>query len=115
MLSKLKGRRLELVFWHSSSAPSIQAIKAVLPAQNGAPPPLVLAIHDGESPEHAHRLLAEKKTSAIAVADPGRTIATAYGVSVWPTIVSIDASGIISGVQLGYAEAAPASAQHSTK
>ena len=114
-LSKLKGRRVALVFWHSSSAPSMQAIKAVLPAKNGAPPPLVLAINDGESPEHAHRVLAEKKTSAIAVADPGRKIATAYGVSVWPTIVSIDASGIISGVQLGYAEAAPASARQRVK
>ena len=114
-LSKLKGRRVALVFWHSSSAPSLQAIKAVLPAKNGAPPPLVLAINDGESPEHAHRVLAEKKTSAIAVADPGRKIATAYGVSVWPTIVSIDASGIISGVQLGYAEAAPASARQTRK
>ena len=103
-LSKLKGRRVALVFWHSSSAPSMQAIKTVLPAKKGAPPPLVLAINDGESPEHAHRVLAEKKTSAIAVADPGRNIATAYGVSVWPTMVSIDASGIISGVQLGYAE-----------
>jgi peroxiredoxin len=106
-LSKLKGRRVALVFWHSSSAPSMQAIKAVLPAKNGAPPPLVLAINDGESPEHAHRVLEEKKTSAIAVADPGRKIATAYGVSVWPTIVSIDPSGIISGIQFGYAEAAP--------
>ncbi len=105
-LSKLKGRRVALVFWHSSSAPSMQAIKAVLQAQNGAQPPLVLAINNGESPEHAHRVLSEKKTSAILVADPGRKIATAYGVSVWPTIVSIDAAGIVSGVQLGYAEGA---------
>lgn len=107
-LSKLKGRRVVLVFWHSSSAPSKQAIAAALQAKNGAQSPLVLAINDGESPEHAHRVLAEKKISAIAVADPGRQIATAYGVTAWPTIVSIDASGIIAGVQLGYAESAPA-------
>lgn len=107
-LSKLKGRRVALVFWRSGSAPSTQAIAALL--QNGAQP-LVLAINDGESVEHAHRVLAEKKISAVSVADPGRKIATAYGVTAWPTIVSIDASGIISGVQIGYAEAAPAPAR----
>lgn len=105
-LSKLKGRRVALVFWRSGSAPSTQAIAALL--QNGAQP-LVLAINDGESVEHAHRVLAEKKISAISVADPGRKIATAYGVTAWPTIVTIDASGIISGVQIGYSEAPSAS------
>jgi peroxiredoxin len=114
-LSKLKGRRVALVFWRSGSAPSTQAIVALLQAKNGAQPPLVLAINDGESAEHAHRVLAEKKISAITVADPGRKIATAYGVTAWPTIVSIDASGIISGVQIGYAEAAPGSTRQTSK
>jgi hypothetical protein len=110
-LSKLKGRTVALIFWRSHSAPSMQAIGAALQAKNGAQP-LVLAINDGESAEHAHRALSQAKLSAIPVADPGRNIASAYGVSAWPTIVSIDASGIISGIQFGYAEgeAAPASA-----
>ncbi len=110
-LSKLKGRTVALVFWRSHSAPSMQAIGAALQAKNGAQP-LVLAINDGETAEHAHRALSQAKLSAIPVADPGRKIASAYGVSAWPTIVSIDASGIISGIQFGYAEgeAAPASA-----
>lgn len=102
-LSKLKGRTVALVFWRSHSAPSIKAIGAALQANNGAPP-LVLAINDGESAEHAHRALSQAKLSAIPVADPSRNIATAYGVSAWPTIVSIDASGIISGIQVGYTE-----------
>jgi len=76
--------------------------------KDGAQPPLVLAINDGEPAEHAHRALAQAKGSAIAVADPDRRIAIAYGVNVWPTIVSIDASGIISGIQLGYADVAHA-------
>ena len=111
-LSKLKGRTVALVFWRSHSAPSMQAIGAALQAKNGAQP-LVLAINDGETAEHAHRALSQAKLSAILVADPGRNIASAYGVSAWPTIVSIDASGIISGIQFGYAEgeAARASAQ----
>ena len=73
-------------------------------SKNGAQTPLVLAINDGEPAEHAHRALSQANISAISVPDPGRTIATAYGVSAWPTIVSIDASGIISGIQFGYAD-----------
>ena len=107
-LVKLKGRRVVLVFWRSGSAPSLQAITAVQQTKDGAQPPLVLAINDGEPAEHAHRALAQAKGSAIAVADPDRRIAIAYGVNVWPTIVSIDASGIISGIQLGYADVAHA-------
>jgi peroxiredoxin len=114
-LAKLKGRRVVLVFWRSGSAPSMQAITAALQPKNGAQPPLVLAINDGESPEHAHRVLSQAKLSAIPVADPDRKIATAYGVSVWPTIVSIDASGIISGIQFGHVEVAHKSAQATTK
>jgi peroxiredoxin len=103
-LAKLKGRRVVLVFWRTGSAPSLQAIAAPAHGKNGGQPPLVLAINDGEAPEHAHRVLSEAKLSAVAVADPGRQIASAYGVSVWPTIVSIDASGIISGIQMGHTE-----------
>jgi hypothetical protein len=102
-LSKLKGRTVAIVFWRSHSAPSMQAIGAALQAKNGAQP-LVLAINDGETAEHAHRALSQAKLSAIPVADPGRDISSAYGVSAWPTIVSIDASGIVSGIQFGYAE-----------
>jgi hypothetical protein len=104
-LSKLKGRRVVLVFWRSGSAPSVQALGATY-GKNGSQP-LVLAINDGETAEHAHRALSQAKTSAIPVADPGRLIATAYGVNAWPTIISIDASGIISGIQIGNASATP--------
>jgi peroxiredoxin len=105
-LTKLKGRRVVLVFWRSGSAPSLQAIATAQHAKNGAQPPLVLAINDGEAADHTHRALSQAKISAIPVADPGRLIATAYGVSAWPTIISIDASGIISGIQIGNAAGA---------
>jgi peroxiredoxin len=110
-LSKLRGQIVTLVFWRSHSAPSMQAIGAALQANNGTKP-LVLAINDGESAEHAQRALSQAKLSAILVADPGRNISTAYGVSAWPTMVSIDASGIISGVQVGYAESGKRAAGH---
>ncbi len=114
-LVKLKGRRVVLVFWRSGSAPSIQAIAAAQQAKNGAKPPLVLAINDGEPAKHAHHMLSQAKITAVSVADPDRKIANAYGVNAWPTIVSIDASGIISGIQFGNVEVAHKSAQTTTK
>ena len=60
-LAKLKGRRVVLVFWRSESAPSMQAIAAALQAKNGAQPPLVLAINDGEPAQHAHHVLSQAK------------------------------------------------------
>lgn len=114
-LAKLKGRRVMLVFWRSDSAPSMQAITAAAQATNGAQPPLLLAVNDGEAADHAQRTLSQAKTKAIPVADPGRLIATAYGVSAWPTIISIDASGIISGIQIGNAAGAPEHSQQAAK
>jgi len=35
------------------------------------------------------------------VPDPAREISRAYGINVWPTIVSIDASGLVSGIRYG--------------
>ena len=103
-LSKLKGRRVSVAFWRSGSAPSLQAIAKAGQASNGMEPPLVLAINDGERAEDANLALSKAKISAIPVGDPGRAIAKAYGVAVWPTVISIDASGVISSIQLGNAE-----------
>jgi len=99
-LSKLRGQPVALVFWRSSSRPSIEAVREF--ASAGADKTVVLAIDDGESPETAHRVAAESSLSAVVVADPKREISSAYGVEVWPTIVSVDASGVIAGIRYGY-------------
>jgi peroxiredoxin len=102
-LRKLAGRPVTLVFWKSSSNPSIKAVQAHQHA--GSPRAgdysVVLAVNDGESDEAARKAAAQNKLSATVVTDPARTISSAYGVSVWPTVVTIDERGLVSGIRYG--------------
>lgn len=102
-LRKLAGRPVTLVFWKISSKPSIEAVRDVQkPVPKAAKPgPVVLAINDGEAPELAKRVATENRLSAIVVVDPQRSISLAYGVNLWPTIVSLDASGLVTTIRYG--------------
>ena len=93
-LRKLTGRAAVIVFWKSSSRPSIEAVRAV-------ETPLVLAINDGENPDLARRVAAEAGFSAIVVTDPERRISSAYGVTIWPTVVFLDSAGLVAGIHYG--------------
>ena len=98
-LSKLRGRPVVLVFWRSSSPPSLEAVRELRGADPNA---VVLAINDGEPVEVARRTAKKNKFTATLVPDPGRDIATAYGVNLWPTIVTVDAGGRIANFRFGY-------------
>ena len=102
-LRKLEGRPVVLVFWKSSSKPSLQAARDLQKptGQAGGQEPVVLAINDGEAPELVKKVAAENGLSAIVVPDPQRQISAAYGVSIWPTIVFIDAFGLVRGIRYG--------------
>jgi hypothetical protein len=102
-LRKLVGRAVTLVFWSSLSQPSIDAVRDQQQASSkaGVHGPIVLAINDGESPEVAKRVAAENGLTATIVTDPQREISSAYGVSLWPTIVFLDASGLVTGIRYG--------------
>ncbi|MGB8799239.1 MAG: redoxin domain-containing protein [Candidatus Acidiferrales bacterium] len=104
-LRKVTGRELELVFWRSISKPSIDAVLGLqtTPGASAAQAPVVLAINDGESPELARAIAAESGFTATLVTDPKRQISSAYGVTMWPTVISIDAAGFITGIRFGYA------------
>jgi hypothetical protein len=102
-LRKLSGRAVALVFWRSSSAPSMATIGNLHRgfAQPGMDPPLLIAINDGESGEFVRGLAAIEQGEVIVVPDPARQIASAYGVTLWPTTVFLDAEGIVQEVRLG--------------
>jgi len=102
-LRKLAGRPVVLVFWRSSSKPSIEAVRDLQKTspKAGGQRPVVLAINDGEVGELAKRVAAENGFSAIVVPDPQREISAAYGVSIWPTTVFIDASGVVRNIRYG--------------
>lgn len=103
-LSKLKGRARVLVFWKSSVRASLEAVLDLQKsgASAAAKAPIVLAINDGEEPELARRVAAGAGITTSVVTDPKREISLAYGVSLWPTIVSLDPSGIVAGIRYGY-------------
>lgn len=105
-LTKLRGQPITLVFWRSSSRPSIDAVKSL----SSDPASLVLAINDGEASDVARSAAAESGFTATLVTDPERQISSAYGVSIWPTIVSLDSSGTVTSIRYGYSgnNAAPA-------
>jgi hypothetical protein len=50
----------------------------------------------------ARAVAAESGLTAILVTDPKREIGLAYGVTLWPTIVMLDASGMVAGIRYGY-------------
>jgi len=102
-LRKLSGRAVALVFWRSSSAPSMATIGNLHRgfAQPGMDPPLLIAINDGESGEFVRGLAAIEQGEVMVVPDPARQIASAYGVTLWPTTVFLDAEGIVQEVRLG--------------
>lgn len=99
-LRKVAGRPVTLLFWRSGSRPSIEAVRDAVErarSRNG----LVLAINDGESGEAARKAADKEKLSARIVADPQRQIALAYGVTVWPTTIGIDAAGVVRSMDFG--------------
>jgi len=102
-LGKLAGWK-ELIFWQSSSAPSIHAVLDLQKnyGSNGKSKTVVLAINDGESPETVRAVAAESGFTATVVTDPDRRISVAYGVDLWPTRVSIDPAGVVTGINYGY-------------
>ena len=110
-LSKLKGQSLVLVFWKSSIRASIQAVRDLQNAWSSTKSPalVVLAVNDGEDPEVARGVAAESGFTAILVTDPKREIALAYGVSLWPTIVTVSPAGAVTGIRYGYVPGEPGS------
>jgi AhpC/TSA family protein len=100
-LSKLRGRPVTIVFWKASSSPSVQAVRAAQAgdqAQNG----VVLAVNDGDPAGVAHGIAAENGFSEALVCDANRAISSAYGVNLWPTIVSLNANGAITSIRFGF-------------
>jgi peroxiredoxin len=96
-LRKLAGRRVTLVFFRSSSKPSVEAVKEIVGSGSGkdSPNQIVLAICDGESTAKMDL------GAAVVVADPDRSISKAYGIAMWPTVVTIDEAGTVRSVGYG--------------
>ena len=98
-LSKLRGQTVTPVFWKAASRVSIDVVRRLHAAKNNAS--IVLAVNDGDSPDLARSVAAENGFSDALVTDGNREISSGYGVEIWPTIVSVDASGMITAIAYG--------------
>jgi len=94
-----------LVFWKSVFEPSVTAVRELqtIPTKRDAATATVLAINDGEPASLAQLAASTSGITAIVVIDPRREISKTYGVQIWPTIVTVDAAGAVSGIRYGYA------------
>jgi hypothetical protein len=92
-LRKIGGRKIVLVFFNRSSEPSVDAVRDAIAGASGKT--LVIAISDGEGSPPGDL------SPAIVVPDRKREIAKSYGVTMWPTIISIDEAGIIRSIAYG--------------
>lgn len=125
-ISKFKGQPITAIFWTSAVKTSIQAVRdlqasatkrsVAAPAalKRKSPAPMVLAINDGDDPAVARAVAAENGITAMLVTDPKREISLAYGVTQWPTIVTLDASGTVTGIRYGYVPGETSAALGST-
>jgi len=102
-LRRLGGRRVVLAFWTSWSKASLEELRNLERLQDTASQRdlVILAINDGESPEYAREVFKENGFTSQLVTDPNRQISQLYGVNCWPTTVSINQDGLVSGIQFG--------------
>ena len=101
-LSKLRGQPALVVFWKASSRASIDAVRALQAANITTGGAVVLAVNDGDPAETARAVAAEGGFSDSLVTDPQQVISAAYGVVIWPTVVSLNTRGIVTAIRFGH-------------
>ncbi|HYM06952.1 MAG TPA: TlpA disulfide reductase family protein, partial [Terriglobales bacterium] len=101
-LRKLAGKPVVLVFFKRASAPSVETIRNLHGLlRQGVGPAVIVAIDDGDDGQFARGLAAGEEGDIIVVPDPDRQISLAYRITVWPTIVFLDAEGLVRDVRFG--------------
>ena len=71
-------------------------------AQSPGGGPIIVGIVDSVNDDEAERLREELGIEFTAIADPGGHIASRFGIRVWPTTVSINSLGVVSGIEVGH-------------
>jgi peroxiredoxin len=102
-LRTLRGRRVLLNFWVSWSEPCISELQHLkrLQQESTNQDVVMLAINGEDRQDHAEDVFEKHRFPFILVADKNRVIARLYGVNCWPTTVSIDTKGFVSGTHFG--------------
>ena len=72
-----------------------------LKGKSGEDPPFVVAVLSGASAEEARQLREELDLGFDLLPDESRTITRNFGIGLWPTSVTLDSSGIVTGIDEG--------------
>jgi peroxiredoxin len=101
-LHRLRGRRLLLNFWQSWSAPSLAELRRLQAlSQHADRAPFVVAFHGGRDADAVASVRRQLGLTFPLVQDDEQRVGRKYGVSCWPTTVSVDADGRVEHIQFG--------------
>jgi peroxiredoxin len=114
-LRKIAGRPVTLAFWRSMSKQSIERLRSIPTGNGSSEEGVLLCINDGEEPEAARRAAEAAGLRGILVTDPQRRISQAYGVDTWPTVISVDAAGVVRSVEQGTSASASRPVEQTSK
>jgi hypothetical protein len=76
-------------------------------AQSGESSPVIVVVVDGAGAEEAEALNSELGLDFTTLPDPGGTIASRFGVRVWPTTVTLNRLGTVSEIEIGHSPRRP--------
>jgi len=104
-LSNFRGQPVILIFWASWSEPSLEELEYV---QNNltqfGKDLVILAVNSVDEREKAQETFKKHHLTLPIIIDKQNQIGQRCGINCWPTIISIDAKGIIRNISLGITE-----------
>jgi len=102
-LRRLKGRSVLLTFWQSGLQPCINELcrlqELVEQAEQRAP--FVVAVCGDVTADALEEVRHENRLSYALAHDPYQRVTQAFGVTCWPTTVSINPDGVVNHIQFG--------------
>jgi peroxiredoxin len=100
-LRRLRARSVQIVFWQSWSSPCLRELRRLQHQQEQGEPAMLLAVNGGEDAEAIEQVRQHERFTFPLIHDPDQLIAARYGVTCWPTTVSINREGVVDHVQFG--------------
>jgi cytochrome c biogenesis protein CcmG/thiol:disulfide interchange protein DsbE len=100
-LVRHRGRLVFLDFWATWCAPCKDSIPLVQRFRRAHPGVDVVSVDVGELPDFVRPYVAKLKMADV-VLDPDQTVAHAFGVSGYPTLVVIDGTGRVRARWVGF-------------
>lgn len=100
-MRRLRGRPVRLAFWQSWSSPCLRELRSLQHQQEQGESTMLLAVNGGEDRAVIEQVRQQERFTFPLIHDPNQVIAALYGVTCWPTTVSINREGVVDHIQFG--------------